>query len=69
LAKNEIILDPGSHPAPRDLAGMTNYDTASQAEYIVMRLNESCLALYWGQCASVKRAEDVNTIQEAEVAL
>jgi hypothetical protein len=21
---NRIILDPGSHPAPRDLAGMTN---------------------------------------------
>jgi hypothetical protein len=21
-----IPLDPGSHPAPRDLAGMTNYD-------------------------------------------
>ena len=25
----QIILDPGSRPAPRDLAGMTNYDTAS----------------------------------------
>jgi hypothetical protein len=30
VAKNSIILDPGSHPAPRDLAGMTNYDTAPQ---------------------------------------
>jgi len=28
VAENQIILDPGSHPAPRDLAGMTNYDTA-----------------------------------------
>jgi hypothetical protein len=26
--KIQIILDPGSHPALRDLAGMTNYDTA-----------------------------------------
>jgi hypothetical protein len=25
---NQIILDPGSHPAARDLAGMTNCDTA-----------------------------------------
>jgi len=28
-AENQIILDPGSHPAPRDLAGMTNWDTTS----------------------------------------
>ncbi len=27
--KIQNILDPGSHPAPRDLAGMTNCDTAS----------------------------------------
>ncbi|KPK25196.1 MAG: hypothetical protein AMK69_14940 [Nitrospira bacterium SG8_3] len=27
---NQIILDPGSCPAPRDLAGMTNYDAASK---------------------------------------
>ena len=27
LAENPIILDPGSHPARRDLAGMTNCDT------------------------------------------
>jgi hypothetical protein len=25
------ILDPGSHPAPRDLAGMTNCNTVSPA--------------------------------------
>jgi hypothetical protein len=24
LAENQTILDPGSHPAPRNLAGMTN---------------------------------------------
>jgi hypothetical protein len=30
IAENKIILDPGSHPAPRDLAGMTNCDTASR---------------------------------------
>jgi hypothetical protein len=30
LLENQTILDPGSHPAPRDLAGMTNYNTASQ---------------------------------------
>jgi hypothetical protein len=29
VAENQIILDPGSHPASRDLAGMTNYDAAS----------------------------------------
>ena len=29
VARNQIILDPGSHPAARDLAGMTNCDTAS----------------------------------------
>jgi hypothetical protein len=29
LAENQIVLDPGSHPAPRDLTGMTNYDTVS----------------------------------------
>jgi hypothetical protein len=44
LAENEIILDPGSRPAsvfaeaspdtPRDLAGMTNYDTASRGREI-----------------------------------
>jgi hypothetical protein len=28
--KNQIILDPGSHPAPRDLAGMTNRETTSR---------------------------------------
>ena len=26
----QIILDPSSRPAPRDLAGMMNYDTASR---------------------------------------
>ena len=29
LSGNQLILDPGSHPAPQDLAGMTYYDTAS----------------------------------------
>jgi len=29
LVVNRIVLDPGSHHAPRDLAGMTNCDTAS----------------------------------------
>jgi hypothetical protein len=29
VAENPIILDPGSHPAPRDLAGMTNRDKVS----------------------------------------
>jgi hypothetical protein len=24
VAENQVILDPGSHPAPRDLAGMTH---------------------------------------------
>jgi hypothetical protein len=28
--ENQIILDPGSHPASRDLAGMTNYSTLSE---------------------------------------
>jgi hypothetical protein len=27
VTDDQIILDPGSHPALRDLAGMTNYDT------------------------------------------
>jgi hypothetical protein len=27
IAGTQIILDPGSHPATRDLAGMTNYKT------------------------------------------
>ena len=31
MAENQIILDPGSPPAPRDLAGMTNYDTVSRS--------------------------------------
>jgi hypothetical protein len=30
LSGNQVTLDPGSHPAPRDLAGMTNCDTASR---------------------------------------
>jgi hypothetical protein len=29
IAENQITLDPGSRPAPRDLAGMTNCDTVS----------------------------------------
>ena len=29
LTENQIILDPGSHPALRDLAGMTNSDIVS----------------------------------------
>jgi hypothetical protein len=28
-AENKVILDPGSHPAARDLAGMTNYAAVS----------------------------------------
>jgi hypothetical protein len=32
LAKNQIILDPGSHPALWDLAGMTNCGAASQGD-------------------------------------
>jgi hypothetical protein len=32
VAENQILLDPGSHPAPRDLAGMTKWDTASKGE-------------------------------------
>jgi hypothetical protein len=31
ITKNQVILDPGSLPAPRDLAGMTNGDTVSEA--------------------------------------
>ena len=31
VAENQIILDPGSHPAVRDLTGRTNCDTASGA--------------------------------------
>jgi len=31
-AKDRIILDPGSHPAPRDLAGMTNCHRVSMVE-------------------------------------
>jgi hypothetical protein len=30
IAENQNILDPGSHPAPRDLAGMTNCETLSR---------------------------------------
>jgi hypothetical protein len=29
IGENQIILDPGSPPAPRDLAGMTNCDKTS----------------------------------------
>jgi len=29
IVGNQIILDPGSHPASRDLAGMTNCNTVS----------------------------------------
>jgi hypothetical protein len=29
IGEDQMILDPGSLPAPRDLAGMTNCDTAS----------------------------------------
>jgi hypothetical protein len=29
LSGNQVTLDPGSHPAPRDLAGMTKWDIAS----------------------------------------
>jgi hypothetical protein len=31
IAKNQIILDPGSHPATRDLAGMTTCHIVSRA--------------------------------------
>jgi hypothetical protein len=50
--EHETTLDPGSHPAsvfaeasprrPRDLAGMTNYDTASQGPAIMQLRN-----YYW----------------------
>jgi hypothetical protein len=30
LEVNRTVLDPGSHPTPRDLAGMTTYYKASQ---------------------------------------
>jgi hypothetical protein len=30
VAENRNILDPGSHPTPRDLAGMTNYNIVSK---------------------------------------
>ena len=29
IAESQIILDPGSHPASQDLAGMTNCSTVS----------------------------------------
>jgi hypothetical protein len=32
--ENQIILDPGSHPGSRDLAGMTNCDTTSGGRVI-----------------------------------
>ena len=32
VVENEIIQDPGSHPASRYLAGMTHYDTGSREE-------------------------------------
>jgi len=36
MVENEIILDPGSHPASRDLAGMTNWGTASRTIDIIL---------------------------------
>ncbi|KPK30183.1 MAG: hypothetical protein AMK69_04175 [Nitrospira bacterium SG8_3] len=41
VAEYQIILDPGSHPAPRDLAGMTNYDkdtTGHETEAIMEKI-------------------------------
>jgi len=32
----QYILDPGSHPAWRDLAGMTDYETASRGRGIAV---------------------------------
>jgi hypothetical protein len=32
VAENQVILDPGSHPAARDLAGMTNWDQGVKEE-------------------------------------
>jgi hypothetical protein len=32
VGENQNILDPGSHPAPRDLAGMTNCDAVAFEE-------------------------------------
>jgi hypothetical protein len=29
IVQYQLVLDPGSHPAPRDLAGMTNSGTSS----------------------------------------
>jgi hypothetical protein len=38
IAENQMILDPGSHPAPRDLAGMTNCDTVSRRRGLTIYL-------------------------------
>ncbi len=40
ITENRITLDPGSHPAPRDLAGMTNRDPASDGEGLVGVIEE-----------------------------
>ena len=57
LAGDQVMLDPGSHPAsvfaeaspdrPRDLAGMTNCDMASQARGREMRAQVALLFYNW----------------------
>jgi hypothetical protein len=65
MVENQIILDPGSRPAsvfakaspdrPRDLAGMTNYDTAFQGE--------GCLDKFQMPCVSTRRVSLPREIQ------
>jgi hypothetical protein len=64
IGENQIILDPGSRPAPWDLAGMTNCNTVSGGP-------SSAVARYggWRGWRGEKREEEVKEALKVKTAL
>jgi hypothetical protein len=61
IVEYQIILGPGSHPAPRDLAGMTNCGTAARrGGYHLKVEREFPRSLEWGGFAFAPKKKKVH---------
>jgi hypothetical protein len=58
IVESQIILDPGSHPASRDLAGMTSWGTVSDGGELARLCGES----HWGLALQKEGIEQKDTV-------
>jgi len=61
VVENQIILDPGSHPAPRDLAGMTNCDNALKGPALIVPHVGGQCGCHFSKGHSTRETKRLNT--------